>query len=67
MTPSACSSSTAELFPGSWNAYDSLAEGYYQKGEKQKALMLYKKSLELNPANENGKKFVERIEKELKI
>lgn len=58
---------TAELFPGSWNAYDSLAEGYFQKGEKQKALALYKKSLELNPANENGKKFVERIENELKI
>jgi len=55
-----------ELFPQSWNAYDSLAEGYYTKGDKQKALALYRKSLELNPANENGKKFVERIEKELK-
>ena len=56
----------AELFPQSWNAYDSLAEAYYAKGEKQKALELYKKSLELNPANENGKKFVELIETELK-
>jgi glyoxylase-like metal-dependent hydrolase (beta-lactamase superfamily II) len=57
----------AELFPQSWNAFDSLAEAYYAKGEKQKALELYRKSLELNPANENGKKFIERIEKELKI
>jgi glyoxylase-like metal-dependent hydrolase (beta-lactamase superfamily II) len=56
-----------ELFPGSWNTYDSLAEACYTRGEKQKALTLYQKSLELNPANENGKKFVERIEKELKI
>lgn len=56
----------AELHPGSWNAYDSLAEAYYEKGEKQKALKLYQKSLELNPANENGKKFIERIENELK-
>ncbi len=58
---------SVELFPNSWNTYDSLAEAWYEKGEKQKALTLYRKSLELNPANENGKKFVERIEKELKI
>jgi glyoxylase-like metal-dependent hydrolase (beta-lactamase superfamily II) len=56
----------AELHPNSWNAFDSLAETYYLKGEKQKALELYRKSLELNPANENGKKFFERIETELK-
>jgi glyoxylase-like metal-dependent hydrolase (beta-lactamase superfamily II) len=56
-----------ELYPASWNAYDSLAEAYYTKGEKQKALELYRKSLELNPANENGKKFIERIEKEMNI
>jgi glyoxylase-like metal-dependent hydrolase (beta-lactamase superfamily II) len=55
-----------ELFPQSWNAYDSLAEGHYTKGNKQKALDLYRKSLALNPENENGKKFVERIETELK-
>jgi len=56
----------AELHPNSWNAFDSLAEACYEKGDKQKALELYKKSLELNPANENGKKFIERIESELK-
>lgn len=54
-----------ELFPKAWNAYDSLAEAYYQKGDKQKALKLYRKSLELNPDNENGKKFIQRIENEL--
>ncbi len=56
----------AELFPQDWNAWDSLAEGHYTKGDKRKALELYKKSLELNPANENGRKFIERIESELK-
>ncbi len=55
----------AELFPQDWNAWDSLAEGYYAQGDRKKALELYRKSLELNPANENGKKFIERIEKEL--
>jgi glyoxylase-like metal-dependent hydrolase (beta-lactamase superfamily II) len=54
-----------ELFPQSWNAYDSLAEGYYTRGDKQKALELYRKSLELNPGNDNGKKFIERIENEM--
>lgn len=54
----------AELFPQDWNAWDSLAEGYYTHGDKKKALELYRKSLELNPANENGKKFIERIEGE---
>jgi glyoxylase-like metal-dependent hydrolase (beta-lactamase superfamily II) len=57
---------TVELFPDSWNAYDSLAEGWYEKGDKLKALTLYRRSLELNPANENGKKFIARIESELK-
>ena len=56
---------TAELYPNSWNAYDSLAEGYYSKGEKKKALDLYRKSVELNPNNENGKKYIATIEKGL--
>jgi tetratricopeptide (TPR) repeat protein len=56
----------AKLHPASWNSFDSLAEGWYAKGDKQKALELYRKSLELNPANENGKKFVALIEEELK-
>jgi tetratricopeptide (TPR) repeat protein len=55
-----------ELHPASWNVYDSLAEAYYVKGDKEKALGLYKKSLELNPQNENGKKFIAQIEKEIK-
>ncbi len=57
---------SVKLFPGAWNAWDSLAEALYVKGEKEKALKLYRKSLELNPGNENGKKFVARIESELK-
>lgn len=55
-----------ELHPASWNAYYSLAEAYYKKGDKVKALELFKKSLALNPQNENGKKFIAQIEKEIK-
>ena len=36
-------------FPGSSNAYDSLGEALLKKGEKEKALLAYKKSVELNP------------------
>ncbi len=36
-------------FPESWNAYDSLAEGYLEAGNKVKAKHNYKKALALNP------------------
>lgn len=42
--------------PTSWNAYDSLGEGYALAGEKALAIKNYEKSLELNPGNEAGKK-----------
>jgi CubicO group peptidase (beta-lactamase class C family) len=40
-------------FPDSANAWDSLAEAYMTKGEKDLAIKYYEKSLELNPQN-NG-------------
>jgi CubicO group peptidase (beta-lactamase class C family) len=43
-----------ELYPQSWNAYDSLGEAYMVNGEKEMAITNYKKSLELNPKNQNG-------------
>lgn len=46
----------AELFPESWNVFDSLGEVYLKNGDKKNAALNYKKSLELNPANESAKK-----------
>lgn len=43
-----------ELHPGSWNVYDSLGEAYLANGDKELAVKNYRKSVELNPANENG-------------
>ena len=40
-----------EYFPKSANVWDSLAEVYMLKGEKDLAIKYYKKSLELNPNN----------------
>ncbi|MEN3336093.1 MAG: hypothetical protein V7641_5458, partial [Blastocatellia bacterium] len=51
-----------ELYPQSWNAYDSLGEAYMVNGEKEMAITNYKKSLELNPHNENGAKMLKKLE-----
>ena len=50
-----------ETFPGSSNGFDSLGEAYMKAGFKSEAVKNYKKSLELDPENENAKKMIERI------
>ena len=40
-----------ELYPDSANTWDSLAEGYLKKGDKEKAIKYYKKTLEMNANN----------------
>jgi glyoxylase-like metal-dependent hydrolase (beta-lactamase superfamily II) len=55
-----------EMYPESWNVYDSLAEGYMVNGEKELAIKFYNKSIEMNPDNENGKKMLEKIKGEQK-
>ena len=52
----------AEAYPGSWKVYDSLGKAYKKSGQKELAILNYKKSLELNPENENGKKMLKEIE-----
>ena len=48
--------------PNSFNAYDSLGEAYMNAGNKALAISNYKKSLELNPHNENGKDMLRKLE-----
>jgi len=50
-----------ELYPESSNVYDSLAESYMLKGNNEFAIKFYKKSLELNPNNNNAKAMLEKI------
>lgn len=47
-------------FPQSGNAWDSLAEGYMTRGDKELAVKYYEKSLELDPNNKNA---VEQLKK----
>lgn len=50
-------------YPGSANAYDSLAGAYMKKGNNQLAIKNYRKSLELNPKNKNALKMLEKLKK----
>ena len=45
----------AEAYPESWNAHDSLGEAYARAGERDLAIRSYRRSLQLNPANENAR------------
>jgi len=45
-----------ELYPESWNAFDSLGEALAAKGDIADAIRNYGKSLSLNPKNEAGAK-----------
>ncbi|MBN1163857.1 MAG: tetratricopeptide repeat protein [Candidatus Krumholzibacteriota bacterium] len=51
-----------EVFPESANVYDSLAEAYMKNGDTIKAINNYKKSLELNPHNENAQEKLKTLE-----
>ncbi len=45
-----------QMFPDSWNSYDSYGEILLKLGRKEEAISMYKKSIEMNPGNEGGKK-----------
>jgi CubicO group peptidase (beta-lactamase class C family) len=48
-------------FPNSANVFDSLGEAYMENGDNKKAIENFKKSLELDPGNDNAKKMIEKL------
>jgi tetratricopeptide (TPR) repeat protein len=48
-------------FPESGNVWDSLAEAYMKAGDNVLAEKYYKKSLELNPGNQNAQDMLEKL------
>ncbi len=50
-----------ELFPESWNVYDSLGEAHMGRGDRELAISMYERSLELNPDNANGVEMLARL------
>jgi hypothetical protein len=49
------------LFPESWSTWDSLGELHYNMGEYDLSLESYRKSVTLNPDNENARQWIDRI------
>ena len=49
-------------FPEASNPYDSLAEAYLKSGEQTLAITNYKKSLALNPANDNARDVLKSLD-----
>ena len=60
-----------DAFPTSFNVFDSYAEALMKVGKKDSAIIYYKKSLELNPANTNATDMLAKINgnetKEVKV
>ena len=52
-----------ERFPNSGNVYDSLAEAYMNKGDKEAAIKNYEKSLELDPKNSGAVEMLKKLRK----
>lgn len=50
-------------FPRSSNAFDSLGEAYMEAGNKELAIENYKKSLALDPENQNAVEMLEKLNK----
>lgn len=52
-----------EAYPDVFNTYDSLAEAYLTANERDLAIRTFKKSLELNPKNQNAIDKLKQLEK----
>jgi predicted alpha/beta superfamily hydrolase len=51
-----CFELNTKNYPTSYNAFDSLGDGYTAKGDKEKAIEAYKKSIAINPKIEETQK-----------
>jgi tetratricopeptide (TPR) repeat protein len=51
-----------EKYPESWNVWDSLAEGFMIKGDKEQAIKYYSKALGMSPENQKAR-ITQTIEK----
>ena len=51
-----------ELYPNSWNTYDSLGEAYMLNGDRDLAIQNYQRSIEMNPGNQNGVKMLKKLQ-----
>jgi cyclase len=50
-----------EVYPGSFNVYDSYAEALMTAGDTAQSIANYEKSLELNPENDNAAEMLKKL------
>ncbi len=50
-----------EVYPDSYNAYDSLGEAYFLNDQYDMSMQNYQASLRLNPNNDNAKQMIQKI------
>ena len=50
-----------DMYPDSYNVYDSMGEAWMNKGDYKKAIGYYEKSLTLNPGNQGGKDMIKKM------
>jgi predicted alpha/beta superfamily hydrolase len=50
-----------DMYPDSYNVYDSMGEAWMNKGDYKKATAYYEKSLALNPNNQGGKDMIKKM------
>lgn len=55
---------SSELFPKNANLQKDIADLYFQVGQKEKAVLYYKKALEINPKLKEVKEKLKKLEKE---
>jgi len=51
----------ADTFPGSANAWDSLAEAYMKSGDPKNAQLNYEKAMTIDPTNQNAKEMLNKL------
>jgi predicted alpha/beta superfamily hydrolase len=50
-----------DMYPDSYNVYDSMGEAWMNKGDYKKAIGYYEKSVALNPNNEGAKDMIKKM------
>ena len=55
---------SVQVYPQSYNTYDSLAEAYMDNGDTDLAIQNYQKSLQLNPGNTNAIEKLKKLKRE---
>ena len=51
-----------ELYPNSWNTYDSYGDILLKLDRKEESIKAFKKSLKLNPGNEKARMIIKKLE-----